>query len=66
MEMYLTDHHYFVGEQPTIADISLFAYTHVAGEGGFDLHGYPAITQWLHRIQQLPGFIPMLRDHTPT
>ncbi|HHI77369.1 MAG TPA: glutathione S-transferase family protein, partial [Gammaproteobacteria bacterium] len=41
------------------ADISLFAYTHVAHQGGFDLSGYPAIRDWIGRVQALPGFRPM-------
>lgn len=51
---------YLVGEQYTIADISLYAYTHVAHEGGFDLSGYPAINAWLLRIASHPRHVPML------
>ena len=43
----------------TIADIALYAYTHVAHEGGFDLAGYPAIGAWLNRFAALPGHVPM-------
>jgi glutathione S-transferase len=50
---------WFVGEGPTIADIALYAYTHVAHEGGFDLAGYAAIRAWLARIEALPGYHPM-------
>jgi glutathione S-transferase len=51
MEKHLTDHTFFVGERYTIADIGLFAYTHVAPEGGFDLTKFPAIQAWLERVE---------------
>jgi glutathione S-transferase len=47
------------GAQYGIADIALFAYTDVAGEGGFDLAPYPAIRDWLARVRATPGFVPM-------
>ena len=50
---------FLVDDQCTIADISLYAYTHVADEGGFDLCRYPAILGWLKRIQCLDGYIEM-------
>lgn len=50
---------YLCGHAPTLADISLYAYTHVAHEGGFDLSVYPAIGDWLARIHQLPGYVGM-------
>lgn len=43
----------------TIADIALYAYTHVASEGGFDLSAYPAIQAWLARVAQQPGHVSM-------
>jgi glutathione S-transferase len=43
----------------TVADIALYAYTHVAHEGGFDLSGFPAIRAWLGRVAALPGYAPM-------
>ena len=55
MERYLAGHAFFVGERYSIADISLYAYTHVAHEGGFDLEGYPAIRAWLDRVAAQPG-----------
>ena len=55
MEKHLQDRSYFVGDRATIADIALYAYTHVAAEGGFDLSDYPAIQQWLRRIRALPN-----------
>ena len=59
MEQHLSGREFFVGERCSIADISLFAYTHVAGEGGFDLAAYGATRAWLDRIRALPGFIAM-------
>lgn len=56
MEKQLTETPFLTGPQPTTADISLYAYTHVAEEGGFDLSAYPAILQWLKRIQALPKY----------
>jgi glutathione S-transferase len=50
---------WLVADRVTIADISLYAYTHVADEGGFALDGYPAIRAWLARIQQSPGYVGM-------
>jgi glutathione S-transferase len=48
---------FLVGERYTIADIALYAYTHVADEGGFDLSQYPAIGPWLERVASQPGHI---------
>ncbi len=49
----------FVGERCTIADIALYAYTHVADEGGYDLEPYPAVPAWLARGTAEPGHIPI-------
>jgi len=57
MEAHLADYNWFVGAGPSLADISLYAYTHVAEEGGFDLSGYPAITAWLARVSEHPRHI---------
>ena len=57
METHLTNHLFFVGENYTIADIGLFAYTHVADEGGFDLNKFPAIQVWLERVKAQPQYI---------
>lgn len=59
MEGHLAAHPFFVGETPTIADIALFAYTHVAGDGGFDLSRYPAIGRWIEAIRAEPHFRAM-------
>ena len=57
MERHLVGHTYLVAERYTIADISLYAYTHVAHEGGFDLSPYPAIRAWLDRVAAQPGHV---------
>jgi len=57
MERHLTGRDWLVGDGMTIADISLYAYTHVAHEGGFDLGGYPAIGAWLGRVAAAPGHV---------
>ncbi len=57
MEGHLKDHDTFVGARLTIADIALYAYTHVADEGGFDLSGYPAIQAWCARVVSQPGYV---------
>ncbi|MHC4221296.1 MAG: glutathione S-transferase family protein [Planctomycetota bacterium] len=59
MELRLQKGQFLVGNQCTIADISLYAYTHVADEGGFDLSQYPAVLNWLKRIQSLDGYVGM-------
>jgi glutathione S-transferase len=59
MEQHLGGRDFFVGGQPSLADITLYAYTHVAHEGGFDLAPYPAIQGWITRIATLPGYVPM-------
>jgi glutathione S-transferase len=57
MERHLAGHAFLVGERFTIADIALYAYTHVAPEGGFDLDAYPSIRAWLARVAAQPGHI---------
>jgi len=59
MEEQLTKTPYLIGEQFTTADIALYAYSHVADEGGFELENYPAILAWLERIQNKPNYITM-------
>ena len=59
MERHLARLPWFGGERYTIADIALFAYTHVAGEGGFELERYPRVCDWLLRVAAQPGFVPM-------
>ena len=59
MEEQLTKTPYLCGDNYTIADISLYGYTHVADEGGFDLKDYPAIRAWLDRVASHPKHIQM-------
>lgn len=59
MDGHLERERFFLGEPPTIADISLYAYTHVAGEGGFDLSGYANIRRWIADFETLPGYVTM-------
>lgn len=60
MEQQLGKHEFIVSDRFTIADIALFAYTHVADEGGFDLAGFPAILDWIERVSSRSGYIPMV------
>jgi glutathione S-transferase len=57
MEQHLRAHSFFVGDTYTIADIALYAYTHVAHEGGFDLAPFPSVRAWLKRVADQPGHI---------
>lgn len=57
MDSHLRSSDYFVGGRYTIADIALYAYTHVAHEGGFDLSRYPALSLWLERVATQNGHI---------
>jgi glutathione S-transferase len=57
MERHITGRTWFVGDQMTLADIALYAYTHVAAEGEFDLGPYPAIGEWLTRVAAEPGHV---------
>ena len=59
MERCLGGADWFGGEAMSIADVALYAYTHVADEGGFDLAGFPRIRAWLGRVAGQPGHVPM-------
>ena len=61
MEQHLASNSFFLGDAPTIADISLYAYTHVADEGGFDLSSYRNIQRWFGDFESIPGYIQMTR-----
>ncbi len=61
MEGHLCQNDYFVGGRYSVADIALYAYTHVAHEGGFDLTGYPAVRAWIGRVAARPGYVPITR-----
>ena len=62
MEDHLAGHDWLAGDGPTIADIALHAYTHVAPEGGFSLDPFPAIRRWLARIAALPNHIALMQE----
>jgi glutathione S-transferase len=59
MERHLDGRQFFVGDRLSLADIALYAYTHVAHEGGFELDSYPAIGAWLDRVAAEPGHVPI-------
>jgi len=59
MDDHLGSRKYFVGDRFSLADICLFAYTHVADEANFDLEAYPDIIRWMERIMLLPGHVEM-------
>lgn len=63
MERHLSTRTFFVGERYSIADIALYAYTHVAPEAGFDLAPYPHILAWMGRVSAHPKHIPI--THRP-
>jgi glutathione S-transferase len=64
METHLHQHRDFVPERYTIADIALYAYTHVAHEAGLDMAAYSALNAWLARVASQPGYIPI--THRPS
>ncbi|MDF2369031.1 glutathione S-transferase family protein [Sneathiella sp.] len=59
METQLAKTPFLTGESYSIADIGLFAYTHVAAEGDFDLSRFPAVLDWIDRVKQQPGYVPI-------
>jgi glutathione S-transferase len=59
MERHLDGREWFAGDAMSLADIVLYAYTHAADEGGFDLAPYPAIRAWLGRVAAEPGHVPI-------
>jgi glutathione S-transferase len=59
MERHLDGREFLVGSGLTLADIVLYAYTHVAHEGGFDLGSYPAVRRWVDRVAAAPGHVPI-------
>ncbi len=60
MEQQLSASRFIASDSYSIADIALYAYTHVANEGGFDLHNYPQIQAWLARVEQQQNYVPMV------
>jgi glutathione S-transferase len=59
MEQHLAREPFFAAGRYSVADIALFAYTHCAADGGFDLKSYPAISAWLERVRSQPRFVPL-------
>ncbi len=59
MDEHLAERAWFVGNWPTVADVCLYAYTHVAEEGGFALAPWPAVRAWIARVEGLNGYIPI-------
>jgi glutathione S-transferase len=59
MQTHLSTEPFFAGGRYSIADIALYAYTHCAADGGFDLQAYPAVNAWLARVKSIPGHVPL-------
>jgi glutathione S-transferase len=57
LEAHLAERTFAVAERYTIADVSLYGYTHTAPDAGYDLGEYPAVARWLRRVEQQPGFV---------
>ena len=65
VERHLAEHEFLVGRDYTVADIGLYAYTHVAGDGEIDLEPLPAVRAWLARVESQPGFVNDLEPYPP-
>jgi glutathione S-transferase len=65
LEEHLRERTFLVGEQYTIADISVYAYAHTAPEAGFDLESFPAVRAWLRRVEGQPRFVNDLAPYPP-
>jgi glutathione S-transferase len=65
MERRLAEHPFLVGDRYTVADIALYAYTHVAHEGNFNLENYPAIRAWLEKVRSQPNHILITQSEFP-
>jgi glutathione S-transferase len=59
MEQHLSRSPFFAGTGYSVADIALYAYTHAAADGGFDLGRYPAVSAWLGRVKGQPRHVPL-------
>ena len=62
MERVLSEHPFIANDRYSIADLALYAYTHVAEDGGLSLSGYPRIRAWLRRVESVEGHVPMAPD----
>jgi glutathione S-transferase len=65
LEAHLQDKSFFVADRYSIADISIYGYTHTAPEAGYELADYPAVSAWLRRVEQKPGFMNDLEPYPP-
>jgi glutathione S-transferase len=63
LEAHLEGRDWLVGDGPSIADVSAFAYAHVAPDAGYDLGAYPAVASWLDRVRALPGYVNDLEPY---
>jgi glutathione S-transferase len=54
---------FLLGDRYSVADVSLYAYAHVAEDGGLDMSGYSAVAEWLRRVEQTPGFMNDLEPY---
>lgn len=66
MDRHLARQPFFAGEMPSVADLSLYAYTHLANEGGFVLERTPAVVDWLVRVRALPGHLAEVFPYPPS
>jgi glutathione S-transferase len=66
MEQRLSHHSWLVGDIPTVADLALFAYTHRANEGGFDLMQWPGVLNWVERLTETSGIQTLQHQGTPS
>ncbi|GAB4198589.1 MAG: glutathione S-transferase [Wenzhouxiangellaceae bacterium] len=64
LEQHLDGRGWLVGDSPTLAEVALYSYIAHGPEGGVDLRGYPRVSNWLQRIENLPGFVPMQATDT--
>jgi glutathione S-transferase len=65
LDEHLSEHAFLAGERYSIADISLYAYVHVAGDARFDLADYPAVRGWIERVEATPGHVNDLQPMPP-
>jgi glutathione S-transferase len=65
LDDHLRKHAFLAGERYSIADISLYAYVHVAGDAGFDVDEYPAVGDWIERVEATPGHMNDLHPMPP-
>jgi glutathione S-transferase len=56
---------FLLGDRYTVADVSLYAYAHVAGDAGLDMAAYPSVTAWLQHVEGTPGFVDDLEPYPP-